>query len=116
MSLLISWFILAAAVWITSAILPGITVKGVWGAIWVAALFGSINWAIGWLLFGLIGIGTLGLGFIFAFLTRWVVDAIILKLTDALTDNLTVRSFGWAMLGALIMSALGTLGELIVRA
>ena len=32
-----------------------------------------------------------------AFITRWIINAIILKITDSLTDKLTVDSFGWAL-------------------
>jgi putative membrane protein len=113
MSILISWLILALAVWLTAKILPGFEVKGFGGALIVAAAFGLLNWTIGWLLYVAIGIGTLGLGFLLAFLTRWLVGALLLKLTDSLTDRLTIRSFGWAFLAAMVMSALGTLGELI---
>jgi putative membrane protein len=69
---------------------------------------------VGWLLFVIIGIGTLGLGFLLAFVTRWVVNAILLKVTDALTDRLTIRGFGPALLAALVMSVLGTFGEYLV--
>jgi putative membrane protein len=62
-----------------------------------------------------LGIATLGLGFLLAFITRWVVNAIVLKLTDALTDHLKIDSFGWALGGALLMSVLMTLGEWVVR-
>ncbi|MGI5861197.1 MAG: phage holin family protein [Myxococcales bacterium] len=115
MGILISWLILAIAVWVAAAIVPGVSVKGVWGAIVVAAIFGIVNWLIGWVFFFVIGIVTLGLGFLLAFVTRWIVDAIVLKLTDWLTDRLTIRGFGPALLAALVMSALGTFGEWLVR-
>jgi putative membrane protein len=115
MELLVSWVILSLAVWITAVVLPGFHVKGVTSAIVVAALFGVLNFLVGWIFFVVIGIATLGLGFLFAFITRWIVNAIVLKLTDALTDHLKIDSFGWAVAGALVMSALGTLGQWLVR-
>jgi steroid 5-alpha reductase family enzyme len=48
MSLLISWLILSISVWIAASIVPGVQVKGFGGAIVVAAIFGILNWAIGW--------------------------------------------------------------------
>jgi len=111
MHLLISWLLLSVAVWITGLILPGFRVRGFFGAVVVAAIFGLLNLFLGWLLFVLIGIGTLGLGFLFAFITRWIVDAILLKITDAFTERLEIRSFGWALAAALIMSLVGTVGE-----
>ena len=110
-----SWLILSVAVWLTAVLLPGVKVKGVGGAIVTAALFGVLNFFLGWVLFVLIGLGTLGVGFILAFVTRWIVDAIILKITDALTDKLTVRGFGTALVAALIMALLGGVGEYLLH-
>jgi putative membrane protein len=116
MNLILSWAILAFAVWLTAAILPGFHLKSVGSAVLVAALFGVLNFFLGWLFFAVFAVATLGLALLFAFITRWVVNAIILKITDALTDHLTIDSFGWAMGGAFLMSVLGTLGEWLVRA
>ncbi|MFO7892111.1 MAG: phage holin family protein [Longimicrobiales bacterium] len=113
--LILSWLILSLAVWLTAEVLPGFHVKSFGSALLVAALFGVLNFLLGWLFFAVLTIATLGLALLFAFITRWVINAIILKLTDALTDQLTIDSFGWALGGALMMSALGTLGEWLVR-
>jgi len=115
MGLFASWLILSVAVWLTAAILPGFEVRGFWGAVKVAAVFGLLNWLIGWFIFFVIGVGTLGLGFLLAFLTRWLVSAILLKVTDALSSSLKIASFGRAFLGALLMSGIGTLGEFALR-
>lgn len=114
MSLLLSWMVLALSVWITAAVLPGVRVNGAGGALLTAAIFGVLNWAIGWFLFVVIGIATLGLGFLLAFFTRWVADAIVLALTDGLTDALTIQSFGWTLGAALMMSALGTTAQFVL--
>jgi putative membrane protein len=111
-SLLISWALLTLGFWLTGRVLPGFELRGGWNsAALVAAIFGIINWLIGWLLFVMLGVATLGIGFLLAFVTRWVVNAILLKLTDALTDRLTIRSFGVALLGALSISLFASLGE-----
>lgn len=111
MNLLLSWLILSVAVWVTAALLPGFHVKSFRSAILVAALFGVLNFLLGWLLFAVFAVATLGLAWLFAFLTRWVINAILLKLTDALTDHLKIDGFGWALAGALMMSAIGTIGQ-----
>lgn len=116
MGLLLSWLILAVAVWITAAVLPGVHIRGFSSAIIVAALFGVLNFFLGWLFFTVFAIGTLGLAILFAFITRWIIDAIILKIVDALTDRIRIDGFGWALGAALMMSAIGTLGEWAVRA
>jgi putative membrane protein len=61
-------------------------------------------------------VATLGLALLFAFLTRWIINAILLKITASLTDQLSIDSFGWALGGALLMSALGTAGQWLVLA
>lgn len=115
MELLLSWLILSVAVWVTAAVLPGFHVKSFGSAILVAAIFGVLNFLLGWLLFGVFTVATLGIAWLLAFITRWIINAILLKLTDALTDHLTIDGFGWALGGALMMSAIGTLGEWVVR-
>lgn len=115
MEMLLSWLILAAAVWIAAVVLPGMKVRGGASVLLVAAIFGVLNFFLGWLLFVVIGIGTLGLGFLLAFLTRLVVDAVLLKLIDGLTTRLSIRGFGTALLAALIMAGVGTAGEYVLN-
>jgi putative membrane protein len=115
MNLLLSWAILSLAVWVTAMILPGFHVRSLGSAILVAALFGILNFFLGWIFFFALGLATLGIGFLLAFITRWIVNAILLKLVDSLTDHLSIDGFVWALVGALVMSALGTAGEVLIR-
>ena len=115
-SLLISWVLLALAFALTTWILSGVTVSGgVWGYIWVSALFGIFNALIGTILRILtlpLILATLGL---FAVL----VNAVLLELTDALSRHLTIDSFFWtAIWAAIILAVAGvvldlTLGKLM---
>lgn len=113
---LVSWLILAFAVWATAAILPKVHIKSFGSAIVVAAIFGILNFFLGWLFFTVFTIGTLGLAWVLAFITRWIINAILLKLTDALTDKLTIDGFGWALVAAALMSLIGTVGEWVASA
>ncbi|HEX6998050.1 MAG TPA: phage holin family protein [Gammaproteobacteria bacterium] len=115
MELLLSWLVLSVAVWLTAVILPGFHVKSFVSAILVAAIFGVLNFLLGWLLFALLTVVTLGIAYLLAFITRWIINAILLMLTDKLTDHLHIDGFGWALGGALLMSLLGTLGEWLIR-
>ena len=115
MSLLITWLISSAAVWLTAQILPGFTVKGFKGALVASAVIGLLQVLIGWLLFFVIGVGTLGIGFLLAFITRVVVTAILIVLTDKLTVSLKVNSFGTAFVGAILISVVGTLLTRVLR-
>jgi len=109
--LLLTWLILAIAVWLTAAILPGFKVNGFWGAIKAAAVFGTLNWLLGWLVFVVLGVATLGIGFLLAFITRWIVMAIILSLSDKISDSIKIKNFSTALIGALLMTVLGSLVE-----
>ena len=115
MSLILSWLILSLAMWITAAILPGFHVKSPKSALLVAAIFGVLNFLLSWVLFAIFTVATLGIAWLLAFITRWIINAILLVITDKLTDHLKIDSFGWALAGALVMSLIGTLGEWLVR-
>ena len=106
MHLLLTWLVLSVAVWLTAAILPGFKVTGFWGAVKAAAVFGTLNWLLGWFFFVVLGIVTLGIGFLLAFITHWIVMAIILKLSDKLSKSIQIDTFGTALLGALIMTVI----------
>jgi putative membrane protein len=114
MGLLLSWLILSFAVWLTAELLPGVHVRSFGSAVLVAAIFGILNFFLGWLLFAVFTVATLGLAWLLAFITRWIINAILLKATDALTDHLSIDGFRWALVAALIMSAIGTGGEWLV--
>jgi putative membrane protein len=115
MSLILSWLILSLAVWVTDAVLPGFHIKNAKSALLVAAIFGVLNFLLGWLLFAFFTVATLGIAWLLAFITRWIINAILLVITDKLTDHLKIDGFGWALGGALMMSLIGTLGEWVVR-
>jgi putative membrane protein len=104
MGLLVSWLILSFAVWATAAVLPGFHVKNFKSALIVAAIFGLLNFFLGWLLFLVFTVATLGLAWLLAFITRWIINALLLMFTDRLSGHLKVDSFGWALGGALVIS------------
>ena len=111
-ALLIRWALLAVAFAVTSWILTGMEVSGgFWGYVWVSALFGIVNAIIGTILriftFPLIVL-TLGLFSI-------IVNALLLSLTDALTDHLTIDEFWWtAIWAAIILSLVSVILDLVL--
>ncbi len=115
MSILLSWLTLSLALWITAMLVPGFEVRGVKGALVVGAVFGVLKWTLGWLIFTVIGISTLFIGFIFFFITWWIVSAILLKMTDMLTESLSIDSFRTALIGAAVLSVLSTLETYALR-
>ncbi len=115
MTFFLNWLVLAVAFLITAKIVPGIRLAGLWDAIVVAAIFGILNFFLGTILFYVIGILTLGIAFLVSFLLHWFVNAVLLKFTDALTSRLEIRSFGTALVAALVMSLLGKAGTYVVN-
>jgi putative membrane protein len=111
MNLILSWLIMSLAVWATAALLPGFHIKSPKSALLVAAIFGILNFLLGWILFAIFTVFTLGIAWLLSFITRWIINAILLKVTDALTDHLKIDGFGWALLGALVISAISTAGQ-----
>jgi putative membrane protein len=81
----------------------------------VAAILGILNFLVGWLLFAVLTVVTLGIAWLLAFITRWIITAILLMVVDKVTDRFKVDGFGWALGGALVMSLVGTVGEWLVR-
>jgi putative membrane protein len=100
---LIRWALLALAFAITSWLVPGMDVSGgVWGYIWVSALFGIVNAIIGTFL----RILTLPLTLVTLGLFGLIVNAILLSITDWLTGHLTIDEFWWTAVWAAIVLAL----------
>jgi putative membrane protein len=115
MQLLISWLSLSLALFVTSLFVPGFRIDGPKGALVVGAVFGVLNWGIGWLLFGIIGLSTLLIGFIFAFVTWWIVNAILLKMTDALSNSLSIDRFSTALIASAVLSLVSTVERWLLR-
>ena len=98
--LLINWVILTAAILLAAYLIPGVRVRSLGSAFIAAAVLGVINLFIKpvaiFLSIPLIVV-TLGL---FTF----VVNTLLLWLAAAIAPGFQVRSFGSALLGALVVS------------
>jgi len=110
--LLISWAILALTFAVTSSILSGMDVSGgFWGYVWVSLLFGIVNAVIGTFL----RIITFPLTLLTLGLFSIIVNALLLQITDALSDHFTIDSFWWtAIWGAIIMAIVSVVLHVIV--
>ncbi|MFP4597793.1 MAG: phage holin family protein [Persicimonas sp.] len=114
MEFLLMWLIWSVAVWLTATLLPGVHVKNFGSAILIAAAFGVLNFLLGWLLFTIFTIATLGLAWLLSFITHWIINAIILKLIDAFTDRLDIDGIAWTLGAAAVMALLGGIGEALL--
>jgi putative membrane protein len=101
-NILIRWAILGVAFAVTAKLLGGLDVSGgVWGYVWVSALFGIVNVIIGTIL----RILTFPLYILTFGLFSVIVNAILLQITDGISDHLTIDHFWWtAIWAAIIMS------------
>jgi uncharacterized membrane protein YvlD (DUF360 family) len=100
--LVVSWVATGVALMVAAGLLPGVSIDGFWGALLVAVIAAALNAVIPPVLAALRLPATLVLGFLLVL----AADAGILLLTDRLTDGvLTVDSFGWALLAALVVAA-----------
>ncbi len=110
---LVSWLVSAIAVLIAGAVVPGVTVHGFGGAVAAAALIAVLNALLPPLVAALRLPFTLLLGFVLVLL----LDALILKLaSDIGPKTISVSSFGWALLGALVIAAASIVVEVIIGA
>jgi uncharacterized membrane protein YvlD (DUF360 family) len=100
--LVLSWLAMGVALMVAAGVLPGVGIDNFWGALVVAAIVAALNAIIPPILAALRLPATLVLGFLLVL----VADAAILRLAADLTDGvLTVDSFGWALLAALVVAA-----------
>lgn len=116
MALLVSWISVALGLWVADNLLSGFNIAGDWKSYAVvAALLGVLQFLLGWLIYVGLGIATLGLGFLFSFVTRLVVSAIVLLIADKLSRRLTVGGFVPALLAAIIVSITGAAVDFVLR-
>ena len=75
---------------------------GVWGYLWISALFGIVNAVLGTLLRLL----TLPLMIVTLGLFSIIVNALLLELVNAISGHLTIDHFFWTAIWAAIILAL----------
>jgi uncharacterized membrane protein YvlD (DUF360 family) len=108
--LLISWVLTAVAFYVAAAILPGVTIEGIGGALAVAAVVAVLNALLPPVLAALRLPFTLVLGFLLVL----ILNALVLKLSSDLLENaFTVDNFWWALLAALIVAAVSLVLEIV---
>jgi putative membrane protein len=98
--LLTRWLVIAVAILLSSAILPGIRVDSLTTAILAAAVLGILNAFLRPVLLIL----TLPLTIVSLGIFAFVLNALMLLLVDYFVSGLEIDGFGWAFLGALIIS------------
>jgi uncharacterized membrane protein YvlD (DUF360 family)/uncharacterized BrkB/YihY/UPF0761 family membrane protein len=109
---LVNWSIMAGAVWVATAVVPGIAVNGGVGTyLAVSVLFGLVNAMVGPILQWLVGSQSwLRLGS-----SALLVNSILFAVTAGLSPNLDIAGLGSAVFGAVVVAVTATLLELVIR-
>lgn len=112
MRLIAKLLVIAGAVWIVAAVVPGVTVRsGLGSYLIIAVIFAVVNVLVRpvltFLSFPLLLL-TLGLFLI-------VINAAMLGLTALLTDRLAIDGFGPAVIASLLISAITWIGDTVLR-
>ena len=105
MKFLVHWFVIAIALWVTAAILPGVEFESTTALAIGAIILGLVNALVRPILTLLtlpITILTLGLFYL-------CVNGAMLYLAAALTPGFELAGFGSAVLGAIVISIVGML-------
>lgn len=104
MNFLLNILFFSAAVFIVANVMPTIKIKNYWTAVVVAVVYSVINFLVGWLL-------TI-LAFPFIVITfglfTFVVNAILLWLTDKLIDDFEIEGFMSTLIAALLISLINS--------
>lgn len=103
--MILNLIFLSISVFLVSSLLPGIYIKNYGTAIAVAIVYSLINFFIGWLLVFLsLPFIVLTLG-----LFTFVVNAVLLWLTDRVINDYEINNFGTTLLAAFLISLTNTL-------
>ncbi len=102
---LVHWLTMTLALWVTAWILPGVTVHTPSALLIAAVVLGLLNALVKPFLLLL----TLPLTILTLGLFYFVLNGIVFALGSKLVPGFEVAGFGWALLGAIVMSLVATL-------
>ncbi len=102
MHLLVNWFFFSVSLFIVSRFLPGFRVRNFSTALVASAVYGVLYV----LLFKLFAIITFPLMILTLGLFSFVINAVLLKITDWLLDDVEIDGFGTTLLAAFLLALL----------
>ena len=109
--LLLSWLVAAASLLVAAYIVPGVSVEGFAGAVVAALLIGVLNAVLPPI------VAALRIPFmaLLGFLLVLLVDAALLELASLISPGaISVDSFGWALVAALVAAAVGVVLDVAI--
>ena len=109
--MLVRWLVNALALYLTALLLPGMRLQGLWSTLLAALILGIVNAVLRPLLIVL----TLPLNVLTLGLFTFVVNAALLLLTSTLVPGFVIRGFGWAVVGAVVLSVISFVLTHLIR-
>ncbi len=110
MALIIKWLIMTASVMIAAYVIPGITVRSFFSALWVALFLGIVNMLLRpFLLLITLPINILTLG-----LFTFVINGVIILLASSIVKGFQVSGFWIAVLFSIMLSIINYLMNLLI--
>ncbi|MET0344311.1 MAG: phage holin family protein [Polyangiales bacterium] len=106
--ILLAWLSATLGLWIASRVVPGVRLLSFGDAIWAGALLGFFQWLLSWFIFAALTVFTLGIALLLWFITRWIVAAIVIKITAGVSSRLEVNGFLPALITAFIVAVTGS--------
>jgi membrane protein len=107
-----NWLIMSAAVWIATALVPGIDVYGGFATyLGISLIIGLVNAVLGPVLSWLAG----SLSWVRLGVSALLVNGILLAVTAGLSPRMDIDGFASAVLGALVLALAGTVLEMVFR-
>jgi len=112
MALIIKWLIMTASVMIAAYVIPGVTVRSFFSALWVALFLGIVNMLLRpFLILVTLPINILTLG-----LFTFVINGVIILLASSIVKGFQVSGFWIAVLFSIVLSIINYLMNLLVGA
>jgi putative membrane protein len=108
--MILHWIITAIAVWLTSLLVPGISVSGPLAALIAAIAIGLVNATVGVIL----KIITFPLTIITFGIFWLILNGILLKLASVFVPGFYIHGFGAAFWGAIVISIVNVLLKWLV--
>ena len=110
MGFLIRTAITAMGLWVAAELVSGISVRDGWTLIWAAIVLGMVNAVVRPIAVVL----TLPFTLLTLGLFLWVINAAMIGLAASFLDGFQVAGFGSALLGAILISLSGWIGNAFI--
>ncbi len=104
-------FVDAGVLLLASNLMTRVTVKDYKSALWVAFIIALFSILIGWLFVFLLNLATLGIFYFIGLgiITRTIANAIIIEITDAVTDKFKTEGFITSLILAALIAVVGSI-------